>query len=415
MHRGIISLVLSTCLVATAMVVAAWAQSAPATKGPETKSPPPPIVFYVAKGEPGACGPGCREWIAAEGFIDPMAEPRLWELLRKIGNDRKLPVYFHSGGGSVTAGLQIGRLLRGRGLTAGVGWTVPVNCDRQNPGAAACDELKRSGRELPAELDTRAGVCASSCVYTILGGVVRDVAAGARLGIHDTSMPPTIKSFDELGHIVDRPLQLSTEKERSALAAGQQAIAVYLKEMGISPDLLTAAHAVSADKLHVLTREEIVAFGIDRRETVESAWSLAEKPPGVSAVKLIEARDGRAFRRAMLSVTCRDTSTVRLQYMHEVGGETDGSPAALRVTAGGRSFPLRRIGSAAQDGNRTRVESHGADLPLATLDAAAFVIETSGSSDQSPDTSAALPIHVAVQGAAPALGALARRCGSGAR
>ena len=32
------------------------------------------MVFYVAKGEPGACGPGCQEWIAAEGFIDPNAE-----------------------------------------------------------------------------------------------------------------------------------------------------------------------------------------------------------------------------------------------------------------------------------------------------------------------------------------------------
>jgi hypothetical protein len=40
--------------------------------------------------------------------------------LRKLGS-RKLPVYFHSPGGSVIAAFQIGRLLRARGLTAGVG------------------------------------------------------------------------------------------------------------------------------------------------------------------------------------------------------------------------------------------------------------------------------------------------------
>jgi hypothetical protein len=414
MHRGIVSLVLSTCLLATALAAAARAQSAPQPKGPDTGSPPPPMVFYVAKGEPGACGPGCQEWIVAEGFIDPNAEPRLWELLRKIGNDRKPPVYFQSNGGSLIAGFQIGRLLRARGLTAGVGRTVPAACDRRNPGDAACDELKRSGRELPAELDTGAGACASSCVYAVLGGKVRDVAAGAKLAVHDTSMPATIRSFDENGRIVDRPLALPAEKVRSALQAGQQLIAAYLKQMGISPDLLTAAHAVSADKLHVLTREEIVAFGIDRRETVESTWTLVDNPPGVSALKAIEARDGAAFRKAAFILACRDAITVRLQYMHETG-DADQSPPGLRVTAGERSVPLARLDSAALGADRPRLASDGAELPLAALDAAAFVIETHAISGQSPDGAAPPSVRLAVQGAAPALAALARRCTSGMR
>ena len=39
-------------------------------------STPPPIVFYLAKGEADACGPGCNEWIAAEGQIDAGAARR---------------------------------------------------------------------------------------------------------------------------------------------------------------------------------------------------------------------------------------------------------------------------------------------------------------------------------------------------
>jgi len=290
MRRGIVRLVLSSCLVAATIVVAE-PQSAPETEATHTALPAP-MVFYVAHGEPGACGPGCQDWIAAEGFIDPNAEPRLWELLRKIGNDRKLPVYFQSGGGSVAAGLQIGRLLRARKLAAGVGATVPAQCDRRNPDDPACDALKRSGLEVAATLDTGAGVCASSCVYTVLGGAVRDIGAGARLGIHDAFVAPVIHSVDESGRPVDRPLVLSAARERSALEHGQKTIATYLKEMGISPDLLTAARAVSSDRLHMLTREEIVAFGVDRRETVESPWSLLDKP--VSAVKLVESKDGVA-------------------------------------------------------------------------------------------------------------------------
>lgn len=411
MPRDIISLVLSTCLVATAMAVAARAQSAP----PTTVPPGPPMVFYVAKGEPGACGPGCQEWIAAEGVIDPNAEPRLWELLRKIGKDRKLPVYFHSPGGMVVAGLQLGRLLRARGLTAGVGWTVPATCDRRHPGDAACDALKRSGRELPAELDTLAGACASSCAYTILGGAVRVIGAGARVGIHDTRPAPTIRSFDEAGHVVDRPQVLSAEAVRRGQEATQGLISRYLNDMGFSLDLLNAAHGVSADQLHVLTRAEIVAFGIDRRERVESTWSLIDKPPSVGAVKVVEARDGEggAFRTAMLSLTCRNATTVRLQYIHEIGAEDENPPTALRVTAGERSFSLMRLGSAAPDADHPRRESHGAELPLAVLDATAFVIEANATSGQSPGGSTATPGRLAVQGAAPALAVLARRCVSG--
>lgn len=407
MHRGIISLALAGCLVATAIAAAA---PAPEPRGPEANLRQP-IVFYVAKGATGSCGPGCSEWIAAEGIIDPAAEPRLWELLRELGNDRKLPVYFHSPGGFMPAGFEIGRLLRARGLNAGVGWTVPATCDRKNPGDPACDALKRSGRELAAELDTRSGICASSCVYAILGGAVRDVGAGARLGIHDTSMPATIRSFDEDGHIVDRPLQMSSETARIQLQRSQSAIAAYLKQMGVSPDLLKAAHAVSAEKLHILTREEIVAFGIDRRGEVESAWSLVERPPGVSAVKLVEARDGEAgpFRKAMLSLTCRDEATVRLQYVREVGDAMESGPATLRVSAGERSFPLMRLGSAAQEGDQPRIEKLGAELPLAALGAAAFVIETNASSAESEGDRPAF--HLAVQAATPALAALARHCG----
>jgi hypothetical protein len=35
-----------------------------------------PLIFFVAKGEPNACGPHCSEWIAAEGNIDTEAAKR---------------------------------------------------------------------------------------------------------------------------------------------------------------------------------------------------------------------------------------------------------------------------------------------------------------------------------------------------
>ena len=42
--------------------------------------------------------------------------------------------------------------MRERGLTAGVGWTVPQGCDPRQAREEACDKLKRSGRDLAAQL-----------------------------------------------------------------------------------------------------------------------------------------------------------------------------------------------------------------------------------------------------------------------
>jgi hypothetical protein len=414
------SLALAGCLLA-ALSVAAPAEPAPETKGPNGPlgNLKQPIVFYVAKGAPGACGPGCSEWIAAEGTIDTSAEPRLWELLRKLGNDRKPPVYFHSPGGSVTAGLQIGRLLRARGLTVGVGWTLPATCDRQDPAAPACDTLKHAGRDLPAELDVSVGICASSCSYAILGGAVRYVGVGARVGIHDAFPSPTKRTFDENGRVVDRPETISAEAAKAGLAQAYGVIAGYVSQMGVSVDLVRAAHAVPSSTVHMLTREELFAFGIDRRDTVEGGWSLADNPWGVSAVKLIQTRDGKggSFRWSMLTLACRDARTVRLEYAHQAAAAAESEPAPLRLTAGARSFALVRLGVATQDqrGDRPRMESHGAELPIAALDAEALVIAAVATSGEAPGNPAAPSAALAVQGAAPAVAALARRCGSGGR
>jgi hypothetical protein len=429
-HSRFMSRVLSVSVIAIAIPATAAAQSAPnwpsgkpfptapfqirpsEAKRPETKPavPDAPIVFFVARGEPNACGPGCQEWIAAEGTFDSDAEPRLWELLRKLG-DRKLPIYFHSRGGSVAAGLELGRLIRQHGLTAGVGRTVPADCDRKDPHDEACDALKRSGRELVAEFDTLGAICASSCVYTLLGGMVREVGVGARLGVHDTFMPLTIRSADADGHITDVPLQLTAGAERKQLQAGYELIGAYLHKMGISPGLMTSAHATPPERLRFLTREEIVAFGIDRRDAVEDAWSFVDQPAGASAVKLIEATDAEAggFRTTMLSLSCRDKSTVRLQYAHEFDAGNERPSGALQVTTGGRSFPLMRLNAGARGDSRLTLEKHGAELPLSALDDATFVVESAGQGG----SDAQRPVHLKVATAGPALGALARRCRSG--
>src|SRR5688572_9753936 len=86
-----------------------------------------PLMLFVAKGDANACGPGCDTWIAAEGTLGPTAAQQIRRFLSGPGR-AGLPIFFNSEGGSVTQAMEIGRLLRQRKITAGVGETTPQGC-----------------------------------------------------------------------------------------------------------------------------------------------------------------------------------------------------------------------------------------------------------------------------------------------
>src|SRR6266849_4156596 len=124
-------------------------QTKPAQAKP---SDTPPMAFFVAKGEANACGPGCSEWIAADGKIDLAAAQRLRALLSKLGR-RKLPVFFNSAGGAVIGAIALGRVIRSQKIEVSVARTIPTACNRDQLRDAACETLMRSGQELASELD----------------------------------------------------------------------------------------------------------------------------------------------------------------------------------------------------------------------------------------------------------------------
>ena len=400
---------------------------------PETKSAslPPPIVFFVAKGDANACGVGCSEWIAAEGTVDAGADERLRALLKKLGG-RNLPVFFHSPGGSVPNGLAIGRLLRQRGLTAGVGWTVPAGCDPKQQREPACDKLKRSGRELVAVLDTGHTMCNSSCVYALVGAAVREVGAGIHLGVHSSSISFTLKRIDADGHVTRMPTQVAPTVERKALEGGYEKISAYLREMGISQGLLTAARQVEYSHLNFLTRDQLVAFGIDRRNTVEGMWWFVDQGSGPSAIKVIEENRAGAFHKDILRLSCRSPTTLRLQYGRELGAGAPSAPVRLRVTSSGGAFMLGSPVKASPSGSSGPMEVRSVDLPASVLGDAVFTIEQAETAASAPRAgspagaapdgdltavaaqSPAAPVtKVTVQSAGPGLGELSRRCGNG--
>src|SRR5262245_56691405 len=253
-----------------------------------------PMIFYVAKGAPDACGRGCSEWIAAEGAFDTGAAARLRTFLSKH-RDANGPIYFHSPGGLADRAFSIGRMMRQRGMTAGVSRTRPEACRTLNE--KACNALKRSGQTLTAELNALA-TCNSACVYALIGATERRVPPGARLGVHSSKL---IKLYSD-----GRAALVQPETVRSQARVREAQTRKYISEMGIDVRLFDIVSRTPHESVHYLSRDEIAGFRIDPREFQETGWMLVQARR-ISVRKLfLEARgpERKEYRVGVVDLSC---------------------------------------------------------------------------------------------------------------
>jgi hypothetical protein len=345
------------CGLASAAVPAAAAPKAPEILSIQQE----PMIFFVAKGEPNACGPSCSEWIAADGMFDAGAPRRLRALLVRL-EDRKLPIFLHSPGGLTSSALEIGRLLR-RKLTAGVSRTVPAGCvgaSKEN-----CRALMQSGEALEAELRNLA-VCASACVYALIGAHVRHVPPGARIGVHT-------------GKIA------ADDVDGRYRAMSNARTVRYLREMGIADAFFDVVSKVPYEQMHFLSRDEIAEFGIDRsvfRETRWTAmdwpWAGVEWPPQpFSVVKFLVETSGekrKQYRAAAIRLSCAGPGRVALRYFRKLASkETAAAVGSIELSAGGErlSFPQSASISKVDPLETGWFEARYTSVPFAFFEAAA--------------------------------------------
>jgi hypothetical protein len=345
---------MSAILKPSLLLVAAWlalggsaAAEVAAPIAPAPKSQPDamasilanPMIFYLAKGESDACGPGCGEWIAADGSIDSAAPQRLRALLAPLGK-RKLPIFFHSPGGLGGAAMEIGRILRERGMTAGVSRTIPAGC----VGASEpnCQTLKHSGQVLAAELYDFAG-CNSGCVYALAGAKVRLVPPSAKLGVHSARI---VQYYRDGRGKAPLPRDPSTH-DKSRLDELNAQLRRYLQTMQIGAGLFEVTSKTPHEQVYLLNRDEIAAFGFDRRGFLETRWLVVEQPLQAATISklLVEARGAsqKEFRMSMIWLSCLATRRLSVTYARGLGSGENETARAIKLAIAGRtlSLPLR--------------------------------------------------------------------------
>ena len=187
-------------------------------------SPIDAMIFYVAHGADGACGPGCSDWIAAEGTVQWDTHKRLIAILdRQAG--RKLPVVIHSWGpANLNVAYSLGRILRSRGFDTTAGSTEAETCQGKNE--ADCFALKRPGGPLDAKLKTLDVACDLACVLVLAGGVHRSLPAGTKVILSGMEIRNRLAP------------NVSEERREGLTVRFGELYRLYLRDMGVDTELL---------------------------------------------------------------------------------------------------------------------------------------------------------------------------------
>jgi hypothetical protein len=359
-----------------------------------------PLELYLAKGERDTCGEGCSEWIAAVGYFDPGSSERLRAFLKRIPN-RTMPIYFHSLGGVAEQGISIGRLLRQRGMTVGVGKTVPDACVEASN--ESCGAAKRSGDTLPAHLYSVDATCNSACIWALIGGKVRQVPPGVRIGVH-------------ANRLVSKEKDVEVSDARSEFRANAQR---YIQEMGIDRGLFDVIFTVPTQSIRYLSRDEIAGFGIDSHRLQETRWTIIEMPsqPLTVAKLIVEAKSpgNMEFRTSLIRLVCGGEGKILVGYIRDLGLNESDTTSAIKLVADARAIIVqnaRYFNKINQLPTEASVDGGQLFAPVEFFDSAASAgtLEV-GEIDRRENSMLPLPIRTfAVGGLAEGVAALRRSC-----
>lgn len=327
-----------------------------------------PMMFFIAKGPAGSCGRGCSEWIAALGKFDAET-PRRFRTFTETLQGRNLPIFFHSPGGLTKAGADIGRMLRERRMTAGVGRTETRRCRVFDKKDTACQNLINRGESVDARLITSDAQCLSACVSAFVGASSRLVASGAFVGIHS----PRIRDFTSIERLRDLPtlpvgkisaknyLQILKRQEEIlaenvrildgkpsdvAIEGYKQRERRYFLEMGIDPDLVDLGLKTPPERIYLLSRGELTRFGFETSyKSFETPWTIFN--PANQRVSVMKSVTGRTLSEPAEYLTlrfqfdCQSDGRVFFWYQRDLAVDSDQPKTAIYVQFGDRTLSFQ--------------------------------------------------------------------------
>ena len=215
---------------------------------------------FVSNG--GNCYFGCA-WLSAEGPITKDSPAKLLAAIEENEFNRNGQlglVLLNSPGGSLFAGMELGRIFRERGAHVTIGSTVPI-----------VDSPWFAGGE---------GVCISACAYAFLGGLTREIGAEGfnggtgKLGFHQFAVPDALEQPD-LAQFT------ATDRIKDQIITGR--LVEYINEMGVDARIYQFAAAVPPNKIAILDPDLASEYNVTTSAAPYQDWKLIAFEKGLIA------------------------------------------------------------------------------------------------------------------------------------
>ncbi|NEJ88221.1 hypothetical protein GR223_20045 [Rhizobium leguminosarum] len=345
----------------------------------EKKAAHPPMNFILVRSL--LCQENCPEWISAEGRITSDTPARLRKILKKIGG-RKLPVVFRSEGGDVDAAYAMGRMIRKAGLETAVGGTRLKGCPVEDTRCEAA--IAKDGTAV-GDTYSAGAYCFSACPLTLAGGVSRVSSQWAFIGVHQIT---TVYNKVRVSYRIEYKIVNGKKKEISRKEVGRKvagqgsstklgkkataALTAYLKEMGVSEDVIGLMMSATPDNINIVPATEALRTGLitdmlsynewpgmplcapaAAAEAVCHSHPVAEAPVVVKApVSQAPVQDASADTSETLPRTrpmdfllmsngnCQEECTQWISADGEITPDTPVRLEAILKTLGGRKLPV---------------------------------------------------------------------------
>ena len=185
------------------------------------------MTYRLAVVDDGRCSRDCAQAVVAEGTIELDEPERLASFLQQMG---VVPgtLVLHSPGGNLAGALKLGQGLRRLGTR-----TV----------------VARVSRSQPAVLTT--GVCASACVYALMGGRDRVVPSGSKIVVH------AAKRYGGFERDIAGSGYIDAGMDGGAVLG---LLNDYAQRMGVDPAVMSLAQSVPHESARVLSPAEVNRF-----------------------------------------------------------------------------------------------------------------------------------------------------------
>jgi hypothetical protein len=209
----------------------------------------PMRIVVVRSSRPG-CEPKCAEWISAEGSIVLGTAEQLRKIVNSLGG-RKLPILIHSAGGLTQKAMEMGYLIRARGLDVAVARTVFEPCTN---AAGGCKQGTWTGSL--GEPTSKSAYCYDPCTHVLAGGVRRFVGPDAQVGLVNYTFNQAV--VERWQKTYREKVPVGTVLERSFVPPIVAYDRTYFRKLGISEDIEDLTISTPPSKTRILTETELL-------------------------------------------------------------------------------------------------------------------------------------------------------------